>query len=119
MRKGEKATIERLREIVEFVEKMGKGVAVIENGDCLGCEDAARVRKVTGECRFRPVCSIEADAFLTGAHSVMIATAAEANPSCFSHTPLVDVHRTLVPTYLRVVGYSITPLLVLLNSLLL
>jgi tRNA-dihydrouridine synthase 2 len=55
MRKGEKATIERLREIVEFVEKMGKGVAVIENGDCLGCEDAARVRKVTGECRFRPV----------------------------------------------------------------
>ena len=55
MRKGEKATIERLREIVEFVEKMGKGVAVIENGDCLGCEDAARVRRVTGECRFRPV----------------------------------------------------------------
>ena len=53
MRKTEKATIERLREIVEFVEKMGKGVAVIENGDCLGYEDAKRVREVTGQFRFR------------------------------------------------------------------
>jgi len=87
MRKTEKATIERLREIVEFVEKMGKGVAVIENGDCLGCEDAHRVREITG------------------AHSVMIATAAEANPSCFSSTPLVDVHRTLIPSYLRISRY--------------
>jgi len=66
---------------------MGKGVAVIENGDCLGYEDAKRVRAVTG------------------AHSVMIATAAETNPSCFSPTPLVDVHRTLIPTYLRVSRY--------------
>jgi len=87
MRKTEKAMIERLREIVKFVEKMGKGVAVIENGDCLGCEDVKRVREVTG------------------AHSVMIATAAEANPSCFSSTPLVDIHRTLIPTYLRVARY--------------
>jgi len=87
MRKTEKATIERLREIVEFVENTGKGVAVIENGDCLGYEDAKRVREVTG------------------AHSVMIATAAEANPSCFSPTPLVDVHQTLIPTYLRVSRY--------------
>ncbi|KAF9650333.1 FMN-linked oxidoreductase, partial [Thelephora ganbajun] len=87
MRKTEKATIERLREIVEFVEKMGKDVAVIENGDCLGYEDAKRVREVTG------------------AHSVMIATAAEGNPSCFSPTPLVDVHRILIPTYLRVSRY--------------
>ena len=38
----------------------------------------------------------------------MIATAAEANPSCFSPTPLVDVHRTLIPTYLRAVSSSIT-----------
>ena len=34
----------------------------------------------------------------------MIATAAETNPSCFSPTPLVDVHRTFIPTYLRVVS---------------
>lgn len=52
MRKTEKATIGRLREIVEFVEKMGKGVAVIENGDCLGYEDAKRVREVTGQLQF-------------------------------------------------------------------
>ena len=48
MRKTEKANIERLKEIVEFVERMGKGVAVIENGDCVGYEDAKRVREVTG-----------------------------------------------------------------------
>ena len=48
MRMREKAMIERLREIVDFVEGMGKGVAVIENGDCLGYEDSKRVREVTG-----------------------------------------------------------------------
>lgn len=46
----------------------------------------------------------------------MIATAAEANPSCFSPTPLVDVHQTLIPTYLRVVSHSTTPLLRRSNS---
>jgi len=40
----------------------------------------------------------------------MIATAAEVNPSCFSPTPLVDVHRTLIPTYLRVVSSKVAPL---------
>ena len=108
MRNTEKATVERLREIVEFVEKMGKGVAVIENGDCLGYEDAKRVKEVTGQFRFRSVWSY-ADPPPAGAHSVMIATAAEANPSCFSPTPLADTHRTLVPTYLRVVSGGITP----------
>ena len=49
MRKKERAVIERLREIVEFVERMGKGIAVIENGDCLGYEDSKRVRQVTGK----------------------------------------------------------------------
>lgn len=48
MRPREKALIERMREIVEFVEGMGKGVAVIENGDCLGLEDSKRVREITG-----------------------------------------------------------------------
>lgn len=47
-RMKEKANIERLREIVEFVERMGRGVAVIENGDCLGYADWKRVRQVTG-----------------------------------------------------------------------
>ena len=39
-----------------------------------------------------------------GASSVMIATAAESNPSCFSSTPLMDAESTLVPSYLRLVS---------------
>lgn len=87
MRDRDAALIQRLKEIVDFVEGLGKGIAVIENGDCLGAEDAKRVREVTG------------------AHSVMIARAAEANPSCFSNTPLTDVEETLVPDYLRLSRY--------------
>jgi tRNA-dihydrouridine synthase 2 len=48
MREKDPATIERLREIVEFVEGLGKGLAVIENGDCLGAYDVKRVKDVTG-----------------------------------------------------------------------
>ncbi|KAG5720909.1 tRNA-dihydrouridine synthase 2 [Termitomyces sp. T112] len=87
MRDKDRAMIERLREIVDFVEGMGKGIAVIENGDCLGWNDAQRVRAVTG------------------AHSVMIARAAEANPSCFSPCPLEDIEQTLIPSYLRLSKY--------------
>src|SRR5262245_38247487 len=39
----------------------------------------------------------------------MIATAAEANPSVFSSTPLVDVEQTLVPSYLRLVCCLCSP----------
>ena len=52
-----------------------------------------------------------------GAHSVMIATAAESNPSCFSPTPLVDLEKTLVPPYLRLVGEVILQLKKALNSI--
>jgi tRNA-dihydrouridine synthase 2 len=93
MRDKDKALVERLREIVKFVEEMGKGTAVIENGDCIGWEDAKRVRAVTG------------------AHSVMIARGAESNPSCFSPSPLKDVERTLWPSYLRLVCISVLRLL--------
>ena len=48
MRPKEAALIERLREVVEFVEGLGKGIAVIENGDCVSFEDAKRIREVTG-----------------------------------------------------------------------
>ncbi|EMD30861.1 hypothetical protein CERSUDRAFT_163673 [Gelatoporia subvermispora B] len=86
-RMREAAQIERLREIVQFVEGMGRGIAVIENGDCLGWEDAKRVREVTG------------------AHSAMIATAAEANPTCFSPRPLADLELTFIPNYIRLSKY--------------
>ncbi|KAJ7462099.1 hypothetical protein FB451DRAFT_1341142 [Mycena latifolia] len=87
MRNTDAALVERLREIVDFVAGMGRGIAVIENGDCTGASDAQRIRD------------------LTGAHSVMIARAAESNPSCFSAVPLRDVERTLSPAYLRVAKY--------------
>ena len=36
----------------------------------------------------------------------MIATAAEANPTCFSPTPLKDLELTFVPSYIRLVGLT-------------
>ncbi|KAL5519406.1 DUS2 [Sanghuangporus vaninii] len=87
MRQREKALIGRMREIVEFVEKMGKGVAVIQNGDCVSREDAIRIRNITG------------------VHSCMIATAAESNPTCFSPDPLPDLIKTFVPSYIRLGRY--------------
>lgn len=87
MREKDPAVIEKLKGIVEFVEGMGKGIAILENGDCLGASDAKRVLDITG------------------AHSVMIARAAESNPSAFSMTPLTDIHQTLIPAYLRLSKY--------------
>ncbi|KAJ7575179.1 hypothetical protein C8J56DRAFT_1063675 [Mycena floridula] len=64
MRDKDHARIDRLRKIVDFVEGMGRGIAVVENGDC--------------------------------ARSVMIARAAEANPSRFFSDappgPRADTH---------------------------
>ncbi|SJL15747.1 uncharacterized protein ARMOST_19252 [Armillaria ostoyae] len=105
MRDRDAALIQRLKEIVDFVEGLGKGIAVIENGDCLGAEDAKRVREVTGPSAFSAVEDLNRGFFASGAHSVMIARAAEANPSCFSNTPLTDVEETLVPDYLRLSRY--------------
>lgn len=48
MRPREQALIDRLKEIVDFVEGMGKGIAVIENGDCVSYEDSKRIRAITG-----------------------------------------------------------------------
>ncbi|KIJ22231.1 hypothetical protein PAXINDRAFT_165466 [Paxillus involutus ATCC 200175] len=87
MRPREAALIERLREIVDFVQGLGVDIAVVENGDCQGWEDAKRIKK------------------LTGASSVMVATAAESNPTCFSTTPLMDLETTLIPSYLRMSKY--------------
>jgi len=87
MRKNEPARVERLKEIVDFVRELGKDVAIIENGDCVGYEDARKIRA------------------RTGADSVMIATAAESNPSIFSPTPLYDLEETLIPSYLRLAKY--------------
>ncbi|KAI0053475.1 FMN-linked oxidoreductase [Auriscalpium vulgare] len=87
MRPREKALQHRMKEIVDFVKGLGKDVAIVENGDCVGYEDARRIRAVTG------------------ADSVMIATAAEANPTIFSQTPLADLDTTFVPSYIRLCRY--------------
>lgn len=49
MRKTERARTERLKEIVDFVRGLGKDVAVVQNGDCIGHDDARRIRAMTGE----------------------------------------------------------------------
>ena len=117
MRPREKALVERLREIVDFVESLGKGVAVIENGDCVSFEDAKRIREITGASACPPL-EMTSHITISGAHSVMIATAAEANPSCFSPTPLNDLEETLIPAYMRLVRSNYYQyVLMLLNSL--
>lgn len=103
MRPREAALVNRLKEIVEFVQGLGVDIAVVENGDCKGWEDARRVKKLTGgyDARMYPRLTVS-----PGASSVMIATAAESNPTCFSSTPLMDVESTLIPSYLRLVSQS-------------
>ncbi|KAH9984062.1 hypothetical protein BJV74DRAFT_878791 [Russula compacta] len=87
MRPRQRALVHRLKEIVDFVKGLGRDVAVIENGDCVGFEDARRIRAITG------------------ADSVMIATAAEANPTVFSPTPLTSLEDTFILPYLRLCKY--------------
>lgn len=104
MRPRERALVERLREIVEFVHELGLDVAIVENGDCTGRADAQRVRELTGMFNCTTLVRYSL-IHCSGADSVMIATAAESNPSCFSLTPLQDVESTLVPSYLRLCQY--------------
>jgi tRNA-dihydrouridine synthase 2 len=85
MRPCERALVHRLKEIVDFVKGLGRDVAVIENGDCVSSEDACRIRAITG------------------ADSVMITTAAEANPNVFSPHPLANLEDTFILPYLRLV----------------
>lgn len=49
MRPREVALIERLKDIVDFVESLGVDVPVVANGDCQGWEDAMRVKMITGK----------------------------------------------------------------------
>jgi tRNA-dihydrouridine synthase 2 len=56
MRPRERALVGRLKEIVDFVRGLGRDVAVIENGDCTGYEDARRIRALTGKSLSLSVC---------------------------------------------------------------
>lgn len=105
MRPRERALVERLKEIVDFVHGLGLDVAIIQNGDCTGREDAKRIRDLTGEFNREGYAITYIPIHCSGADSVMIATAAESNPSCFSATPLRDVESTLSPAYMRLCKY--------------
>ncbi|KAH7098752.1 FMN-linked oxidoreductase [Auriculariales sp. MPI-PUGE-AT-0066] len=88
MRKHERALPHRLKDIVDAVKALpGGGIPIIANGDCEGFGDAMRLRE------------------LTGADSVMVATAAENNPSCFNREPVLDIERNLMPGYIRMARY--------------
>ncbi|WFD27717.1 tRNA-dihydrouridine(20) synthase [NAD(P)(+)] [Malassezia nana] len=69
MRPREPALIDRFQQVAAHVSKVaaetGQDVPVIYNGDCFGASDAPRIRS------------------RTGASAVMMARAAELNPSCF------------------------------------
>jgi len=87
MRMNEKAHVKRLTSIVKLCRELDPELAVIQNGDCVGRDAAAEVRT------------------LTGCDSVMIATAAESNLSCFRAGPLADAAAELIPAYARLAYY--------------
>lgn len=90
MRNGDRAVIERLKDVVDCVRSMRNedgtplDVAILANGDVEGRRDMQRVREITG------------------ADGVMVATKAEENPSCFAEE-MVDVE-DLVVQYLKIVS---------------
>lgn len=105
MRPGESALVHRLKEIVEFVEGMGRGVVVLENGDCVGRDDAERIRNTTGMLSVGvKKRAISLKHGILGAHGVLVATAAEKNTSCFTSGPLADAETVVNPTYFSLVS---------------
>ncbi|GAA5866146.1 hypothetical protein JCM1840_005089 [Sporobolomyces johnsonii] len=88
MRSSEPALHERMREITAMGRE--KGVPVVCNGDAVGGGHGA------GWGNFGEVCE------KTGVSSVMIARAAEANPSCFSRDGLEDPISVVIPRLLRI-----------------
>ncbi|GAA5948691.1 hypothetical protein JCM21900_005262 [Sporobolomyces salmonicolor] len=88
MRSSEPALHERMREITAMGRETG--VPVVCNGDAVGGGSGA------GWGNFGDVCK------KTGVSSVMIARAAEANPSCFSREGLEDPISVVIPRLLRI-----------------
>ncbi|CAE6358480.1 unnamed protein product [Rhizoctonia solani] len=94
MRPATPAVTSRMREAVDQIaeleaeDKTGRRVAVIYNGDCPGALAAQEMKD------------------RTGATSVMMARAAEANPSCFDPSrPVRDAELEIMPEYLRLAKY--------------
>lgn len=89
MRPGDKAMWERLGDIVKLGEE--RGLPVICNGDGDGWPNREKIRQ------------------MTGASSIMLARAAERNPSVFASTGLVCNITEVVPRLLRLARYIDNP----------
>ena len=101
MRPTVPAITARMREAVEQVaeieaqEHSGRKFAVLYNGDCSGAAAAQEIRDATG------------------ATSVMLARAAESNPSCFdASSPVRDAELEMIPEYLRLVSMALGKVLI-------
>ncbi|GAA6045800.1 tRNA-dihydrouridine(20) synthase [NAD(P)+] [Rhodotorula toruloides] len=88
MRSREPALHDRMRSITEMGRE--RGVPVVCNGDALGGGKEAKWGN------FQELCE------KTGVSSVMIARAAEANPSCFASNGLEDPIKVVIPRLLRI-----------------
>lgn len=99
MRSSVKALWERLGDIVQLGKK--RGVPVICNGDGEGWANWNAIREKTGKQAFeRPLCRMTDIPYrVSGATSVMIARAAESNPSIFSPTGPISTMEKLIPTH--------------------
>ncbi|CED83822.1 trna-dihydrouridine synthase 2 [Phaffia rhodozyma] len=89
MRSSEKALMERLRDLVEVAEKYG--IPVVANGDVGGMWDFEKIKR------------------LTGVSSIMIARAAESNPSCFLPDRPLDTSTVVVPELVRIAYHFENP----------
>ncbi|KAG9105223.1 hypothetical protein FRC07_009481 [Ceratobasidium sp. 392] len=94
MRPTTPAITARMREAVDQIaeieaeDQSGRRIAVLYNGDCSGAAAAQEIRDTTGVT------------------SVMLARAAEANPSCFDASqPPRDAELEMIPEYLRLAKY--------------
>jgi tRNA-dihydrouridine synthase 2 len=89
---------ERLNDIVKLGDE--RGLPVICNGDGDGWPNRDRIREMTGEC--------EGDRADSGASSVMLARAAERNPSVFANEMKCNVTENY-PRLLKLAQYLNNP----------
>ncbi|GAA5862112.1 hypothetical protein JCM5353_004961, partial [Sporobolomyces roseus] len=90
MRSSEPALHARLRNLITELQG-STSIPIVCNGDVLGGSP-----EEAGWGNFREVCEE------TGVESVMIARAAEANPSCFRKEGLLDPIEVVIPKLLRI-----------------
>ncbi|KAL7416592.1 hypothetical protein BDY24DRAFT_336828 [Mrakia frigida] len=89
MRSSEAALMGRLREVVKVADRFG--IPVVANGDVGGMWDFEKIKE------------------MTGVSSIMIARAAERNPSCFLPDKALDTTTVVIPRLLRLTNHFSNP----------